>query len=113
MSYHPPSAAVKARAKEIVDDYYATALDLGMMDNDGNPIIGYQVDGQFDGDYVSIGEHQPKGLGKPYYIVTVRHGKETLMQPLSPTPTLRGRLKEELARLMSEAMGRGREEDLS
>lgn len=106
MSYHPPSAAVKARASEIVDSYYAEALDLGMLDGDGNPLIGYRVDGQAEDDYVSIGEHQPKGLGKPYYIVTVRHGNETFSQPLSPTPTLKGRLKEELARLMSEAMGR-------
>ena len=106
MSYHPPSEAVKARAAVIVEDYYAAAQDMGMLDSDGNPLVGYQVDGASGGDYVSIGEHQPKGQGKPYYIVTVRYGKETLMQPLSPTLTLRGRLKEELARLMSEAMGR-------
>lgn len=106
MSYHPPSEAVKARAAAIVEDYYAAAEDLGMLDGDGNPLIGYQVDGQFEGDHVSIGEHQPKGVGRPYYIVAVRHGNETLSQPLSPTPTLKNRLKEELARLMSEAMGR-------
>lgn len=106
MSYHTISEAVKSRASQIVEDYYAAAQDLGMVDDDGNPIIGYQVDGQSEGDYVSIGEHLPKGVGRPYYTVTVRHGKETLMQPLSPTPTLKRRLKEELARLMSEAMRR-------
>lgn len=104
--YKLPSEAIKTRASEIVDNYYAEALDLGMLDSDGNPLIGYQVDGMFEDDYVSIGEHQPKGLGKPYYIVTVRYGKETLSQPLSPTPTLKSRFKEELARLMWEAMGR-------
>lgn len=104
--YKLPSDAVKARASEIVDSYYTEALDLGMLDGDGNPLIGYQVDGMFEDDYVSIGEYQSKGAGKPYYIVTVKHGNETLSQPLSPTPTLKNRLKEELARLMSEAMGR-------
>ena len=106
MSYHPPSAAVKARASEIVFNYYAAATELGMMDPDGYPLIGYNVDGMAEGDYVSISEHQPKTGAPRYYIITVRHGRETLMQPLSPTPTLKAKLVEELARLMGEAMGR-------
>lgn len=106
MSYHPPSVAVKARASEIVADYYKSATELEMMDPDGYPLIGYIVDGMAEGDYVSISEHQPKMGAAKYYIITVRHGRETLMQPLSPTPTLKAKLVEELARLMADAMGR-------
>ena len=105
MSYHPPSTAIKARASEIVDNYYAAAEDMGMLEPvTGHPLIGYQVDGMAEGDHVSISEHQPK-TGARYYIVSVRYGNVTLMQPLSPSPTLKQRLQEELARLMNEAMG--------
>lgn len=100
MSYKPIPESVKARAKVIVDNYYQAANDMGMMDKEGHPLIGYQADGAEEGSYCSISEQ-----GEPrYFIVSVRLDGNYLMQPLSATPMLKVKIEQELARLMHEAM---------
>lgn len=100
--------AIKDRAGEIVDAYYETVMDMGMLDRDGVPMVGYCITDEDRGGQVRITEHGPVNGGSPYFTVSVTLGKCYAMQALTVSASLKSRLKEELVVLLRRVIKESR-----